>query len=165
MSCEFQCFLILISRPCRTMESRNFQLFSRFPLLSQVAGNDTSILETTEPVVLIQSLKRSGDPMALQRTLGEVVPSYVIMYGADVSAIRQLEVYQNNNPSINLKIYFLVYGGSVEEQGYLTSLRREKEAFEKLIMTKAVNEPKIYFFPFSSSATEKNHSMFHSSLL
>ncbi|XP_043278151.1 DNA repair endonuclease XPF [Venturia canescens] len=115
----------------------NDKSFNAFEECSQVAGDDTTILETTEPVVLIHSLKRSGDPMALQRTLSEVVPSYVVMYGADVSAIRQLEVYQNNNPSINLKIYFLVYGGSVEEQGYLTSLRREKEAFEKLIKTKA----------------------------
>lgn len=49
-----------------------------------------------------------------------------------------LQVYQNNNPSISLKIFFLVYGGSVEEQGYLTALRREKEAFDKLINTKTV---------------------------
>lgn len=48
------------------------------------------------------------------------------------------QIYQNNNPSINLKVYFLIYGGSVEEQEYLTALRREKEAFHVLINTKKV---------------------------
>ena len=106
---------------------------------TQVQGSrDITLPETTEPVVLIHSLKRYGDPMALQRTLTEITPSYVVMYGADISAIRQLEVYQNNNPSIAVKIYFLVYGNSVEEQAYLTSLRKEKEAFDKLIATKTV---------------------------
>ena len=76
--------------------------------------------------------------MALLQTLDEVLPSYVILYTADISAVRQLEVYQNKNPSIALKVYFLIYGGSVEEQAYLTSLRREKEAFDKLVTSKTV---------------------------
>lgn len=37
-----------------------------------------------------------------------------------------------------LKVYFLAYTESVEEQSYLTSLRREKQAFEHLIETKSV---------------------------
>lgn len=127
-------------------------------LSSQVVDGDITMLETTEPVVLIHSLKRFGDPMALQRTLTEVMPSYVVMYGADISAIRQLEVYQNSNPSITLKIYFLVYGGSVEEQGYLTSLRREKEAFEKLITTKTVQ--KIKFLHICNFSKKRNF-IFH----
>lgn len=32
-----------------------------------------------------------------------------------------------------------MYGGSVEEQSYLTTLRKEKEAFEFLIKEKAVS--------------------------
>ncbi|XP_053593687.1 DNA repair endonuclease XPF [Microplitis demolitor] len=108
-----------------------------FEECSMLADADISSLSSmTDPIVLIQSVKRGGDPMALQRTLSETLPGYIVMYGADISSIRQLEVYQNNNPSISLKIFFLVYGGSVEEQGYLTSLRREKEAFDKLINAK-----------------------------
>ncbi|KAK0178142.1 hypothetical protein PV328_002119 [Microctonus aethiopoides] len=99
-------------------------------------GNISNLLSNAEPIVLIHSVKRGGDPMALHRTLYDTMPGYVIMYGADISSIRQLEVYQNNNPSISLKIFFLIYGGSVEEQGYLTALRREKDAFDKLINTK-----------------------------
>ncbi|XP_034943246.1 DNA repair endonuclease XPF isoform X2 [Chelonus insularis] len=109
-----------------------------FEECSLIENYDTSSLSNFEdPIIVIQYVKKGGDPLALQRILYESTPGFVIMYGADISSIRQLEVYQNNNPSILLKIFFLIYGGSVEEQGYLTSLRREKEAFEKLIHTKA----------------------------
>jgi DNA excision repair protein ERCC-4 len=47
-------------------------------------------------------------------------------------------VYQSSHPEIQLRVYFLMYGGSVEEQAFLTSLRREKEAFDFLIKEKAV---------------------------
>lgn len=40
---------------------------------------------------------------------------------------------------VQLKIYFLIHAATVEEQSYLTTLRREKEAFEFLIETKAVS--------------------------
>ncbi|KAI4498440.1 hypothetical protein M0802_006375 [Mischocyttarus mexicanus] len=107
-----------------------------FEECSQMNELDLTAIATTAPILLIQSLKKDGDPMALQRTLKESKPSSIIMYVADISVIRQLEIYQNNNTSINLKIYFLIYGGSVEEQEYLTSLRREKEAFHILINNK-----------------------------
>ncbi|KAL2713079.1 DNA repair endonuclease XPF isoform X1 [Vespula squamosa] len=107
-----------------------------FEECSQIAELDLTTITTTAPIVIVQSLKKDGDPMALQRTLKESKPSNVIMYVADIAAVRQLEIYQNNNPSINLKVYFLIYGGSVEEQEYLTALRREKEAFHVLINTK-----------------------------
>lgn len=93
------------------------------------------------PIVFIQAIKKGGDPMALQRMLTEHMPNNVILYATDIGTVRQLEVYQNNNPSLNLKVYFLIYGGSVEEQEYLTSLRREKEAFHSLINTKTVSMP------------------------
>lgn len=91
------------------------------------------------PIVFIQAIKKGGDPMALQRMLTEHMPNNIILYITDIGVVRQLEVYQNNNPSLNLKVYFLIYGGSVEEQEYLTSLRREKEAFHSLINTKTVS--------------------------
>ena len=51
--------------------------------------------------------------------------------------VRQIEVYQASHPEKQVKVYFMVYGKSVEEQAYLSSLRQEKEAFEKLIKEKA----------------------------
>ncbi|XP_018359378.1 PREDICTED: DNA repair endonuclease XPF [Trachymyrmex cornetzi] len=88
------------------------------------------------PIVFIQAIKKGGDPMALQRMLTEHIPNNIILYANDIGIVRQLEIYQNNNLSLDLKVYFLIYGGSIEEQEYLTSLRREKEAFESLITTK-----------------------------
>lgn len=38
-----------------------------------------------------------------------------------------------NKRVLSRRVYFFVYGGSTEEQRYLTALRKEKEAFEKLI--------------------------------
>jgi len=81
--------------------------------------------------------------MALQRILNEHMPNNIILYVTDIGTVRQLEIYQNSNPSLDLKVYFLIYGGSVEEQEYLTSLRREKEAFHSLINTKTVSIPII----------------------
>lgn len=109
----------------------------QFEECSQLDELDLTTISKVAPLVVVQSLKKNGDPTALLQTLSEMTPSYVIMYSADISAVRQLEVYQSNNSSIKLKVFFLIYGGSVEEQGYLTSLRREKDAFDMLINAKA----------------------------
>ena len=42
----------------------------------------------------------------------------------------------NTNALVMSRVYFLLYKSSVEEQAYLTTLRREKEAFERLIKAK-----------------------------
>lgn len=49
-----------------------------------------------------------------------------------------MEVYQAIHKEHAVRVYFLFYDASAEEQSYLTSLRREKEAFEMLIREKAV---------------------------
>lgn len=90
-----------------------------------------------QPVITIQSFKKDGDPLALTKTLQQLQPHNVVMYDADLSAVRQLEVYQSANPGVQLTVFFLMFGGSVEEQAYLTTLRQEKEAFEYLIKEKA----------------------------
>ncbi|KFM80672.1 DNA repair endonuclease XPF, partial [Stegodyphus mimosarum] len=64
-------------------------------------------------------------------------PKYVILYDGDMEIIRRIELYQAINPGVKVKVYFLVYSGSAEEQCFLTTLRREKEAFEFLIKEKA----------------------------
>ncbi|XP_076647013.1 DNA repair endonuclease XPF mei-9 isoform X1 [Halictus rubicundus] len=107
-----------------------------FEQCSQIGELDLTNMTADAPIVLIQSLKINDDPMSLQRALDEHMPRNIVMYVGNISAVRQIEVYQNNNPSIDLKVYFLIYGGAVEEQEYLTSLRREKDAFDKLINVK-----------------------------
>ncbi|XP_070617179.1 DNA repair endonuclease XPF isoform X2 [Erythrolamprus reginae] len=91
-----------------------------------------------EPLTVIHPLNGCGDPYALTSVLHEVEPRYVVLYDAELTFVRQLEVYKASRPGKPLRVYFLIYGGSTEEQRYLTTLRKEKEAFEKLIREKAV---------------------------
>ena len=47
-------------------------------------------------------------------------------------------MYQASHSESTIRVYFLIYDASAEEQAYLTHLRREKEAFEMLIREKSV---------------------------
>ena len=67
--------------------------------------------------------------------IADVCPTYVIMYDPDISVIRELEAFQSTLPYY-LRVYFLCYDKSVEEHRYVTSLNKDKTAFEKLITTK-----------------------------
>uniref|UniRef100_A0A665TJL1 DNA repair endonuclease XPF n=1 Tax=Echeneis naucrates TaxID=173247 RepID=A0A665TJL1_ECHNA len=90
-----------------------------------------------EPLTVIHPLKGCTDPHSLTRVLHEVEPSFVVLYDAEVSFVRQLEIYKASRPGLALRVYFLIYGGSTEEQKYLTALSKEKKAFEHLIREKA----------------------------
>ncbi|KAH6855181.1 hypothetical protein B0I37DRAFT_364119 [Chaetomium sp. MPI-CAGE-AT-0009] len=72
-----------------------------------------------------------------EHVLEEVKPKYIIMYEPDAAFIRRVEVYRSSHNDRNVRVYFLYYGGSVEEQRYLSSVRREKDAFTKLIKERA----------------------------
>ena len=52
--------------------------------------------------------------------------------------INPCQVYKASHPDRAIRVYFLMYAGSTEEQRYLTTLRKEKDAFEFLIKEKAV---------------------------
>lgn len=105
--------------------------------------NLTQIANTTrKPFVCIQTFKTCEDSfMSLDRTLKEMDPGFIILYHCNVTAIRQIEVFEaqkNRHPRDRLKVFFMVHSQTIEEQSYLTNLRREKEAFELLINTKQV---------------------------
>ncbi|KAI1854252.1 hypothetical protein JX266_001393 [Neoarthrinium moseri] len=72
-----------------------------------------------------------------EHILEEIKPRYIIMYEPDASFIRRVEVYRSSHNDRNVRVYFMFYGGSVEEQRYLASVRREKDAFTKLIKERA----------------------------
>lgn len=76
--------------------------------------------------------------IVFEAQLNEIRPQHVIMYDLDMHAIRQIEVYQALlcHPK-RCKVYTIQFENSVDMQQYLTSLRREKEAFESLIKEKA----------------------------
>ncbi|KAM4624435.1 DNA repair endonuclease XPF [Polymixia lowei] len=90
-----------------------------------------------EPLTVIHPLRGCTDPYSLTRVLQEVEPSFVVLYDAELSFVRQLEIYKASRPGTPLRVYFLIYGGSTEEQKYLTALSKEKKAFEHLIREKA----------------------------
>ena len=90
-----------------------------------------------DSVILIHALKGNSDPYSLLRKLNELEPTYVILYDMQMEFVRQLEVFKASRPGIPLRVYCLIYSGSVEEQRYLTVLRKEKDAFEVLIRQKA----------------------------
>lgn len=121
------------------MENPQFEIIQEFDDL-----DTTNVVNTSpKPIVWIQTIKNEQFGLvSLQKVLTEIQPQYVIMYHYNVTAIRQIEVYearQKRAPKDRLKVFTLLHSQTVEEQSYLTSLRREKEAFELLIDTKSVS--------------------------
>lgn len=72
-----------------------------------------------------------------EHILDETKPRYVIMYEPDAAFIRRIEVYRSSHTDRTVKVFFMYYGGSVEEQRYLSAVRREKDAFTRLIKERA----------------------------
>lgn len=118
----------------------------QFEIIQELDNLDiTNVVNTSpKPIVWIQTFKSEQFGLvSLQKVLTEIQPQYVIMYHYNVTAIRQIEVYearQMRPPKNRLKVFTLLHSQTVEEQSYLTSLRREKEAFELLIDTKGVRK-------------------------
>ncbi|KAF1997944.1 DNA repair endonuclease XPF [Amniculicola lignicola CBS 123094] len=68
-----------------------------------------------------------------EHVLEETKPRYVVMYEPDAAFIRRIEVYRSSHTDRTVKVFFMYYGGSVEEQRYLSAVRREKDSFTRLI--------------------------------
>ncbi|KAG1354368.1 DNA repair endonuclease UVH1 [Cocos nucifera] len=73
-----------------------------------------------------------------QRILEVWKPSVIIVYHPDMTFVREIEIYKADNPSRNLKVYFLFYEDSTEVQKFEASIRRENGAFETLIRQKSL---------------------------
>ncbi|RPB01763.1 DNA repair protein [Choiromyces venosus 120613-1] len=71
-----------------------------------------------------------------ERLLDELRPRYVIMYEPDPAFIRRIEVYRSSHKDREVRVYFLYYSKSVEEQRYLSAVRKEKDSFTKLVREK-----------------------------
>ncbi|GLJ46967.1 hypothetical protein SUGI_0991250 [Cryptomeria japonica] len=67
-----------------------------------------------------------------------VKPSYIVVYDPNMGFVREIEVYKAENPGKPLKVYFLFYENSTEEQKFEASIRRENNAFESLIRQKSM---------------------------
>ncbi|RCH96468.1 hypothetical protein CU098_009318, partial [Rhizopus stolonifer] len=73
------------------------------------------------------------------QVLEDTQPRYIVMFDPNPAFVRQVEVYRALHPSIDIKVYFMLYENSVEEQNYLSLIRKEKESFERLIHEKSAN--------------------------
>ncbi|KAF9804280.1 hypothetical protein IEO21_09434 [Rhodonia placenta] len=82
-----------------------------------------------EQTVLVRAYSDDSDDRMLQ----EMQPRFIVMFEPNLEFIRRIEVYRNSNPGLGVRVYFMMYKLSCEEGKYLTGLRREKEAFERLI--------------------------------
>lgn len=76
--------------------------------------------------------------ISLIKLLFDTKPKYVLLYDSQLWFVRQLEIFKVIFYQLQMRIYFLMYTNSSEEQRYLTSIRTEKESFEILIREKAV---------------------------
>ena len=94
--------------------------------------------ELFDPDDLVMIHQYDGD--LDEQLLDEVRPRYVIMYEPDAAFIRRVEVYRSSHTDRNVRSYFMYYTGSVEEQRYLSAVRKEKDAFTKLIKERAVRK-------------------------
>lgn len=68
--------------------------------------------------------------------LDELAPSGIIMYQPNPEFFRTIEVYGRNR-RVSPNVYLLYYGLSYEEQAFLAAVRKEKDAFSKLIKERA----------------------------
>ena len=89
-----------------------------------------------EEQIIVQAYNDKFNASILQ----ELHPSHIIMYEQNLPFIRRVEVYQAINYENPAHAYFMYYGDSVEEQKYLLRVKREKEAFTKLIKEKLLWE-------------------------
>lgn len=56
-----------------------------------------------EPLTVIHPLNGCGDPYALTSVLHEVEPRYVVLYDAELTFVRQLEIYKASRPGKPLR--------------------------------------------------------------
>ncbi|KAG7728382.1 hypothetical protein KL948_004249 [Ogataea haglerorum] len=91
------------------------------------------------------------DAKASNYLLEEVMPSYIILYEPNLAFIRRVELFQSLRHTNPARCYFMYYGDSIEEQGYLNSIKREKDAFTRLIREKSML-PKTFITDEDESA-------------
>lgn len=85
-----------------------------------------------ETQVIIQPF----DERLTDSTLDQLGPLYIIMFEPNLAFIRRTEMYQALNRENPAKVFLLYYGGSVEEERHLLAIKKEKEAFTRLIREK-----------------------------
>ncbi|KAI1617421.1 DNA excision repair protein ERCC-4 [Exophiala viscosa] len=113
----------------RPTESESFQKEDVILDDLKDAGEDFFELYSPDDQIVVHPYDGDQDDLLLE----EIRPKYIIMYSPSTDFIRRVEVYRSSHSDRSVRAYFMYYGGSVEEQRYLSAVRREKEAFTRLI--------------------------------
>lgn len=143
--------LVAVASAYKSLGAARRPLTSTHPLqadeiLKEFDTNVRPLYETVSDCVGggVALLDKLGDDSVIVVTLegfdemlDELRPSFIIVLDPDVAATRQIEVYRVQNPEIALRVYHITYCKSVEEQRFLSDVRRETEAFASLIDNKA----------------------------
>ena len=117
------------------------------PNAAEAAQKEDIVVDDLEDMEDYFELYEMGDLVVVhpydgdmdEHVLEEVRPRYVIMYEPDAAFIRRVEVYRSSHNDRNVRVYFMYYGGSVEEQRYLSAVRKEKDSFTRLIQERGVS--------------------------
>lgn len=102
-------------------------------IIDDLIGATEDYFTLYEPSDQIVVHPYSGDSNDM--LLEEIRPKYIITFSPNTEFVRRVEVYRSSHMSadVGVRVYSLVYPGSVEEQRYLSQVRREKDSFTKLI--------------------------------
>ena len=93
--------------------------------------NDIEFIDPCDQII-IETFSNIDDETLLQ----EIKPSFIVMFEPDLTFIRRVEIYRTIQNQ-ELMIYFMYYTESIEEQKHLAAIKREKDAFSKLIKENA----------------------------
>ena len=100
-------------------------------IVDDLSGASEDYFELYEPEDQVVVYPYSGDADDL--LLEELQPKYIIMYSPSPDFIRRVEVYRSSHSNRNVRVYLMRYAHSVEEQRFFSSVRREKDAFTRII--------------------------------
>ncbi|KAK5257516.1 DNA repair protein RAD16, partial [Exophiala xenobiotica] len=83
------------------------------------AGEDFFELYEPDDQIVVHPYDGDQDDQLLE----EIRPRYIIMYSPATDFIRRVEVYRSSHSDRSVRAYFMYYGGSIEEQRYLSAFR------------------------------------------
>jgi len=90
-----------------------------------------------QPVeTFVHTLYGNNDYYQIKRILAQIEPRYIILYDANIRVVREIEIYKASRPNLPFRLNFMQYDKSVESQVYMTSIKDENRAFDKLIQEK-----------------------------
>ncbi|EGV62313.1 DNA repair protein RAD16 [Yamadazyma tenuis] len=103
------------------------------PNENELEDDDLIIIDEQRYTIEVQSFNSKTD----DTLLNEFKPTHIIFYEPNLSFIRRVENYQGVHFNEPAKVYMMFYGTSAEEQSSLVQMKKEKEAFTRLIREKA----------------------------